>query len=160
MENYKFNPVTKALIVTAAFEKAMNDPTSDEYKLFIQLQHDIPGLKVSRRTHKSPAKYRTKKGETFQCNQFKNLTYRNMEHFIKALPKRDELMKVYNYIRYGAGLVQTSSYTAVRRWFVAQFPDFRENPLSYFNQDFQIITDIEPIIRAAKEELESLKKTA
>ena len=160
MENYKFNPVSKTLIVTAAFEKAMNDPNSNEYRLFIRLQQDIPGLKVSRRTHKSPAKYHTKSGETFRCNQFKNLTYENMERFIKTLPKRDELMEVYNYIRYGAGLVQTSSYTAVRRWFVAQFPDFRENPLSYFNQDFQIITDIERIIRAAKEELESLKKTA
>ena len=162
MENYKFNPVTKTLIVTAAFEKAMNNPTSEEYQRFIQLQHDIPGLKVSRRTHKSPTKYRTKKGETFRCNQFKNLTYENMEHFINALPdsKSAEVMKVYEYIRYGAGLVQTNAYKIVRKWFVAQFPDFRKNPLSYFNQDFEIITNIEPIIKAAKEELERLKKSA
>lgn len=74
METYKMNPVTNTLIVTAAFEKAMNDPTSEEYRLYVQLQHDIPRLKVSRRTHKSPIKYRTKSGEVFRCNQYKHLT--------------------------------------------------------------------------------------
>ena len=153
MENYKINLVSKTLIVTAAFEKAMNDPDSEEYKRYIQLQHDIPGLKVSRRTHKSPTKYHSKSGEVFRCNQYKHLTYETMENLINTLPKRDELMKVYNYIRYGAGLVQTSCYTAVRRWFEAQFPDFRKNPLVYFNGDFAIITDFEPIIKAVQEKV-------
>lgn len=152
MENYKINFVSKTLIVTAAFEKAMNDPDSEEYKRYIQLQHDIPGLKVSRRTHKSPSKYRSKSGEVSYCHQYKHLTYENMESFIKALPKHDELMEVYNYIRYGAGLVQTSCYAAVRRWFEAQFPDFRKNPLFYFNQDFKVITAIEPFIKMKQEE--------
>lgn len=152
METYKINPVTKTLIVTAAFEKAMNDPTSEEYRLYVQLQHDIPGLKVSRRTHKSPIKYRTKSGEVFRCNQYKYLTYENMERFISSLPKRDELMEVYNYIRYGAGLVQTSCYAAVRRWFEAQFPNIRKNPLYYFNRDFEVIKDIGPIIKMEQEE--------
>ena len=154
MENYKFNPVSKTLIVSAAFAKAMNNPTSDEYQLYIQLQHDIPGLKVSRRTHKSPTKNRTKSGEVFRCNQYKHLTYENMERFIAALPQRDRLMEVYEYIRYGAGLVQTSRYAAVRRWFEAQFPDFRKNPLFYFNQDFKVITDIEPFIKKEQEKAE------
>lgn len=155
MESYKINPITKTLIVSAAFEKAMNDPTCEAYALYVQLQHDIPGLKVSRRTHKSPTKYRNKSGEVFRCNQYKHLTYENMERFIKALPKRDELMEVYNYIRYGAGLVQTSCYAAVRRWFEAQFPDLRKNPLCYFNQDFKVITAIEPFIKMEQEEAES-----
>lgn len=152
MENYKLNAVSKTLIISAAFEKAMNNPESEEYQRYIQLQHDIPGLKVSRRTHKSPTKYHTKSGEVFCCNQYKHLTYENMERFINVLPKRNELMEVYEYIRYGAGLVQTSCYTAVRRWFEAQFPDFRKNPLCYFNQDFKVIKDIEPIIKAVQKE--------
>lgn len=150
--NYKINFASKTLIVTAAFEKAMNDPTSPEYTLYVQLRRDIPGLKVARRTHKSPAKYLTKSGEVFHCNQYKHLTYENMERFINSLPKRDELMEVYTYIRYGAGLVQTSCYAAVRRWFEAQFPDLRKNPLIYFNQDIKVITDIEPIIKAVQKE--------
>lgn len=160
MENYKINLVTKTLIVTAAFEKAMNDPASEEYGLYIQLQHDIPGLKVSRRTHKSPIKYRTKSGEVFRCNQYKHLTYENMERFINLLPKRDELTEVYNYIRYGAGLVQTSCYAAVRRWFEVQFPDLHKNPLCYFNQDFKVIADIDPIIKIAQTESEVYEKAS
>ena len=155
MKNYKFNPVSKTLILSATFAKAMNDPTSEEYQLYVQLQRDIPGLKVSLRTHKSPAKYHSKSGEVFRCNQYKHLTYENIERFIAALPQRDRLMEVYEYIRYGAGLVQTSCYAAVRRWFEAQFPDFRKNPLFYFNQDFKVITDIEPFIKIEQEESES-----
>ena len=111
MENYKINIVSKTLIISSAFEKAMNDTASDEYRLYVQLQHDIPGLRVSRRTHKSPIKYHTKDGEVFRCNQYKHLTYENMEHFINALPKRDELLKVYHYIRDKAGPDTEPGYT-------------------------------------------------
>lgn len=152
MESYKINLVSKTLVITAAFEKAMNNPDSEEYTLYVQLQQDIPGLKVSRRTHKSPVKYQTRDGKVFRCNQFKNLTYENMERFINFLPKRDELMEVYNYIRYGAGLVQTSRYAAVRRWFTAQFPDLYKNSIQYLNGKFEVLTDITPIIKAAQEE--------
>lgn len=158
MESYKINPVSKTLIVSAAFEKAMNDTNSDEYRLYIQLQHDIPGLKVSRRTHKSPIKYRNKSGEVSYCNQYKNLTYDNMEGFIRALPKADELMQVFDYIRYHAGLVQTSCYVAVRRWFEAQFPDFRKNSLSYYKRNLEVITNIENIIKEAQENTQNSKE--
>lgn len=152
MENYKFNPVSKTLIVSAAFVKAMNDPDSDEYQLYAKLQHEIRGLKVSRRTHKSPSKYHSKSGEVFHCNQYKNLTYENMERFIALLPQRDRLMENYNYIRYGAGLAQTSCYAAVRRWFEAQFPDFRKNPVFYFNHDITIIEATGQFIQMKQEE--------
>lgn len=160
MENYKINPVNKTLIVTTAFEKAMNDPKSEEYRLFIKLQRDIPGLKVSRRTHKSPTKYRTKSGEVFHCNQYKHLTYENMERFIAALPQRDKLMEVYEYIRYGAGLPQTSCYAAVRRWFEAQFPDLHKNPLSYLDGNFEVLMSIEPTIEAAQKEVQIYKEAS
>ena len=160
MESYKINFASKTLTVTGAFEKDMNDPASPEYRLYIQLQRDIPGLKVARRTHKSPTKYRTKSGDVFRCNQYKHLTYENMERFIAALPKRDELMEVYNYIRYGAGLVQTSCYAAVRRWFEAQFSDIHKNPLFYFNQDIKVITAIEPFIKVAVENTQGYEKAS
>ena len=156
MENYRINPVSKTLTISAAFEKAMSNPESEEYRYYVQLQRDIPGLKVSRRTHKSPTEYHTKSGDVFRCNQYKHLTYENMERFIKALPQSDELIKVYRFIRYDAGLVQTSCYTAVRRWFAAQFPNFRKNPIFYFNQDFPVIYDIWPIIKEVQEK--SVKK--
>lgn len=160
MENYKFNPVSKTLIVTAAFEKAMNNPASEEYRLYIQLQHDIPGLKVSRRTHKSPTRYHNKRGEVFRCNQYKHLTYENMERFIAALPQRDKLIEVYEFIRYGAGLAQTSCYAAVRRWFEAQFPELHKDPLRYLDGNFEVLTGITPIIEVAQEKTQIYKEAS
>jgi len=142
MNTYKIDFMSKTLIMTAAFEKALNDPSSEEYKLYIQLQHDIKGLKLSRRTHKTPSKYHTKSGEVFRCNQYKHLTYENMERFINALPQRNDLMNAYTYIKDCATLPQTSRYTAVRRWFMAQFPDIRKDPLYYLNHDLEIITSM------------------
>ncbi len=142
MQSYKIDFMSKTLIMTAAFEKALNDTSSDEYKLYIQLQNDIKGLKLSRRTHKTPSKYHTASGEVFHCNQYKHLTYENMERFINALPQRAELMKAYTYIKDCAALPQTSRYTAVRRWFMAQFPDIRKDPLYYLDHDLEIITSM------------------
>lgn len=92
MEQHKIDFVKKTLIVSAAFEKAMQDTESAEYRLFTTLQRDIKGLKVSRRTHKTPTKYRTASGEVFRCNPCKRLTYENMERFMNSLQQKDELM--------------------------------------------------------------------
>ena len=80
MERYTFNPVAKTLVITAAFAKAMQDIESAEYALYSQLMADIPNLEVVRKTHASPKKCVSKStGETFKCNQFKNLTFDNMK---------------------------------------------------------------------------------
>lgn len=153
MQSYKIDFMSKTLIMTAAFEKALNDISSEEYKLYIQLQHDITGLKLSRRTHKTPSKYHTASGEVFRCNQYKHLTYKNMECFIKALPQSAELMKAYTYIKDCAALPQTSRYTAVRRWFMAQFPDIRKDPLAYLNNEsLAIITSFTPFLCHVEEQ--------
>ena len=99
MERYTFNPVAKTLVITAAFAKAMQDINSEEYALYTQLMADIPNLEVIRKTHKTPTKYQTKSGEKFNCNQFKNLTYDNMEGFINGLPNSEDYLKAYNFIR-------------------------------------------------------------
>ena len=84
MERYTLNPVAKTLIITAAFAKAIQDINSEEYALYTQLMADIPNLEVVRKTHKTPTNYRSKSGEVSRCNQFKNLTYENMETFMVA----------------------------------------------------------------------------
>lgn len=151
MQSYKIDFMSKTLIMTAAFEKALNDPSSEEYKLYIQLQHDIKGLKLSRRTHKTPSKYHTASGEVFCCNQYKHLTYENMERFISSLPQSAELMKAYTYIKDCAALPQASRYAIVRRWFMTQFPNIRKDPLAYFNSsDLAVITNITPFVAASE----------
>ena len=149
MERYSFNPVAKTLVITAAFAKAIQDINSEEYALYTQLMADIPNLEVIRKTHKTPSKYQTKTGEKFSCNQFKNLTFDNMEGFIEALPNNTDYMNAFKFLRYCGSLVQTARYTAVRKWFVAQFPEFRKNPLFYLYNEVKVV-DIAPFIEAEK----------
>lgn len=139
MNGYKLDLANKTITITKAFEEAVASGKGKEYELFMKIQKDIPGLTVIHKTHKTPKKYKTKGGEEYSCNQFKNLTYERMEAFMNAIPNSEEYLKAYNFLRYGVGSVQTSCYTAVRRWFVAQFPEYRKNPLFYLNNEPKVI---------------------
>lgn len=143
MEKFKFEVVTQTLTVTAKFADKMNDPTSEEYKLVIQFQSDFPNLRIAKRTHKSPSRYETKGGEKFYCNQFKNLTCDRMEKFIEALPNNEAYMREFKFVRYTASHIQTNGYALVRKWFVAQFPEFRKNPLFYLKNAPEVVDGAE-----------------
>ena len=156
MEKYKFDFTTKTLTITKAFaDKAEKDPESAEKNTILRFQKDFPDMSIRLRTHKTPSKYHAKSGEVYNCNQYKNLSYNKMERFINALPEgenRDKVKEAYNYLRYGTGLVQTSTYKAVREWFVAQFPEYRKDPLFYLYNEVVII-DLKPILdQQAKKE--------
>lgn len=149
---YQIDFTAKTLTITKEFSDNAQDPDSKEFGILMTLQNAIPGLTVIRKTHKTPRKYVSKAtGEEFNCNQFKNLTFDNMKQFINALPNHDELLKSFKFLRYYGGLPQTSRYPVVRRWFVAQFPEFRKNPLFYLYNEVKVI-DITPLIQQAKEE--------
>ena len=137
---YKMDFASKTLTLSKAFADAATNPESEEYNIILRFQQDIPNLKIVRKTHKTPTRYKNKvSGEITVRNQFKNLTYKNMERFMNALPKSEEYLKVYNFLRYDAGLVQTSVYKTVRDWFMAQFPKFRSNPLFYIKNEVKVI---------------------
>lgn len=138
MEKYTLSIVAKTLTISKAFEKAASDPTSEEFTLYQALTQQIPDLKVSRITHRKPAKYVNSEGEEFACCQFKNLTYERMEKFMSALPKSEEYTKEYEFLK-AAAATHPSPYAVVRRWFVAQFPEFRSAPWSYFEKPVEIL---------------------
>ena len=130
-----FDPITNTLTITKAFADALSNPSSDEYQLYRQIKMDNPTVAVRKRTHKTSSGY---------VNQYKKLTYENMEAFIELLPKADELMKVYNYLRASANLC-ASPYKAVRTWFVEQFPLYNRNPLFYLTADVVVLSPDEYI---------------
>ena len=140
MEKFKFDVVSQTLTVTANFAEKMNDPESGEYKLVVQFQSDFPNLKIAKRAHKSATSYTTKSGEKFNCNQFKNLTYDRMEKFIAALPKNEGYLREYLFVKNYASAIQHNGYTLVRKWFVAQFPEFRKNPLFYLYNTPELVS--------------------
>ena len=155
MEKYKFDFTTRTLTITKAFvDKAITDPESDENKVILRFKNDFPDLRIKYRTHKTPSKYHTKSGEVYNCNQYKNLTYENMERFMDALPEGESKKKVkeaYDFLRYGAGFIQTSAYKIVREWFVAQFPKYRKDPLFYISNEVKVI-DIKPFTEQKEKE--------
>ena len=153
---YKVDFTSKTLTMTKAFEEKAQNPESKEFAILMNLQSSIPGLIVERKTHATPSKYRTKDGGTFNCNQFKNLTYDNMKSFIKRLPNSKELERSFDFLKNYGSLPQTSRYTAVRKWFVAQFPEFRKNPLFYLYNEVQVV-NIAPFIQEAQKRAEELE---
>ena len=152
MKGYKIDFTASTITITADFAKKMNDPTSAEYKTISQIKKDFPQMKIINRTHATPRKYVSKStGEKFNCNQFKNLTYENMETFISGLPNAEQYMTAFNFLKDCGSLPLTSRYTAVRRWFVDQFPEFRKNPLFYLYNEVSVI-NFTPYFERAKEE--------
>ena len=143
MNTYKIDFAANTITITADFAKAMNDPTSAEYQIVAQVRKDFPEMRIIRKTHKTPSKYQTKTGEKFNCNQFKNLTYKNMETFIMGLPAAEAYMEEYLFLKNYAAEVQTNGYTIIRRWFVAQFPDFRKNPIVYLTNQPAVVSAAE-----------------
>lgn len=131
MERFKLDVVSKTLTITERYSKKLQDMDSAEFKHYTDLMTAIPGLTVVRKTHKTPSKYITKSGEQCNCNQFKNLTYANMERFMDSLHDAKTYRDEYDFIKNHASSIQANGYALVRRWFMAQFPLFRKNPLFY-----------------------------
>ena len=140
MEKFSFDVVSQTLTITAKFDKMMNDTKSDEYKLVQRFRKDFPNLTIAKKTHKSATSYTTKSGEKFNCNQFKNLTYDRMEKFISALPKNEGYLREYLFVKNFASAIQHNGYALVRKWFVAQFPECRKNPLFYLYNTPELVS--------------------
>ena len=114
---YKVDFTNNTLTMSKAFEDAANDPSTPEYKLLQQIRADFPGLTVARKSRR-PSK---------KTNPSKNLTYANMEQYIKAFKNAAELLAEFEKAKQLAG-PQTNRYQYVRRWFLKQFPNYKELP--------------------------------
>lgn len=73
--NYRIDFTQMTLIMTAEFADNAYIKNTEEYKILTRLKKDFPDLKIERKTHRTPSKYRTKQGEEYTHNQFKDLTY-------------------------------------------------------------------------------------
>ena len=140
MERSNFDPMNKTLTITENFRKKMQDMESEEFQYYSKMIESVPGLKVLHRTHKTPRTYTTKDGQKFGCNPGKNLKYENMETFIAGLPNGKQYMEEYKFLKERAAIVQTSRHNLVKKWFLAQFPNFRTNPLLYIYQTPEVVS--------------------
>ena len=135
MKAYTFEFETRTLTITKDFAEKANDPKSAECQIIKAFQADFPTMKIKQRTHRTPAKYHTAEGEVLARNKRKGLTYERMERFIDALPRAEEYRAQYDFIKANA----INPYDLTSKWFVAQFPFFRTNPLFYLNDKSKIV---------------------
>ncbi len=131
MEKISVNFINGTATITSAFQKKMQSMDSEEAKYITSLLAQFPNMKLVAKTHKTPAKYTNKNGEVTTKNQFKNLTYENMEKFISALPDSEAYLREYTFIKDKATAFQNNGYTLVRKWFTQQFPSYKSNPIIY-----------------------------
>ncbi len=114
---YKIDFVNNTLTMSKAFEDALNNPNSQEYKLFLQLRADFPGLTIIRKTRRAPKKARPTK----------NLTYANMEKYMSVFKNAAELLAQFEIVK-TCSQKESNPYQYVKGWFEAQFPNYKELP--------------------------------
>ena len=138
MERYKFDAVSRTLVMSASFARAVADTRSAEYMMYKRMLSEIPDLKVERKTHASPKAYKGKNGKRTSYYPTKGLSYEKMEKFMNSLPEGEKYLNEYKALR-AASVLCPSAYASVRRWFAAQFPKYRENPLFYVKNSVEVI---------------------
>lgn len=149
MEKYSLDIVNKTLTMTKAFADEVSKGFGEEYELYLKLAKDIPNLTVIKKTHRTPSKYVSKiSGEKTSCNQFKGLTYKKMEGFISCL-NNDDVEVAYNMVKAMAIASKKNAHIYVAEWFVKQFPKFRNDPMFYLFNDFDVI-DFKSYIKEAE----------
>ena len=106
--------------VTKAFAKNAVIFVTSEYKLWKEYRKDFPNAKMVTKTIKKNPEKKT----------YKNLTYKNMELFIKVQPvEKDENDNVIDYMKEFErqklmAKVQANPYKSVLAWFLEKFKDY------------------------------------
>ena len=153
---YKLDFATNTLTVSASFADAMNDPNCKEYQLVCQFKHDFPHLRIERKTHATPSRYKNSDGSITKRNKHNGLTYERMERYMSALPNGADYLGAYFELREKAEAMCASPYAVVSAWFMRQFPKFRSNPLFYLDERPAII-DFSAVLRTFAEKPASVK---
>ena len=115
VRGYKIDFGTNTMTMNHKFAKASSQYGTLECLLVETIQAKFPTMRmveVSGRQNKT-------------CHHDKNLTFKNMETYISVQPNADELMAAYWIVR-TEDAPQTSRYAHVRKWFIKQFPNYRE----------------------------------
>lgn len=99
--------------VTNAFYKQAHIFGTDEYKLWKEVLKDVPDATMKKKTIAKKADKKT----------YKNLTYANMEKYIRTQSNSEELLEKLRIEKERAD-IQTSPYRAVLAWFLKEFPDY------------------------------------
>lgn len=133
VDGYRFDFISRTLIVTKEFLEKANTPDSNEYQIIQKFKNDFPGMRITNRSHRTPKSYHNSDGTVTKKNQYAGLTYKKMELFIMSLPNGTDYLTPFCYLK------QVSCYARVREWFLEQFPYYRTNPIYYLYNTVDVI---------------------
>ena len=128
--DYLYNPCDNTITITKAFAEKLQNPNSEESKIYRAIKADNPTITVRMRTHK------TKSGHV---NANKLLTYSNMVAYMELLPRAEEYLTAFGKLLTCANITCLSPYAVVRNWFVDQFPKYRTDPMFYLTNDVDVL---------------------
>lgn len=120
MTNLKINDRKKTIEMTKAFAKKASYYGTEEYIALKNAKADNPTYR--------PITVSTKRTKP----TFKGLTFDYMEHYIKVHDDKEKsIMAEYNRFRGKSNeskemLADTMSYGAIKKWFLAKFPEFEQ----------------------------------
>ena len=112
--------------VTKAFAKQARIFGTPEYKLWKEYRKDFPEAQMVTKTIKKNASKRT----------YKNLTYANMERFLKSQDNADQLLKEFK-VKKEAAAIQQNPDRAVLAWFLQTFPDYDNYKAFFTGEDIE-----------------------
>ena len=115
VKGYKIDFTNRIMTVNYKFAKAAAQYGTPEYKLMRAVLEEIPDMEVVEMAGR----------QNKTCHHDKHLTYQNMETYISIQDNAEELMAAY-WVARTESAPQTSRYAHVRKWFVGQFPNYRE----------------------------------
>jgi hypothetical protein len=152
-DGYQMDFINHTLTMTADFAENAAAPNSNEYQILHGFMSDFPNLVIKRHTHRTPKSYRSKDGRVSRNNPTKGFTYKRMEAFMRSISNSEKYLKEYETVRNIAEAC-SSPHAIVRKWFIAQFPEYSTNPLYYLNHSPEII-DYSSIVSEANTSLVS-----
>lgn len=112
ISGYKIDFAKQCLYMNYKFARAASEYGSSEYKLLQDILKDNPSLRPIVRAGR----------ETKTPNQFKRLTYKNMESYIRVQDNAEELLAAFAIAK-EESKKEKSPYKYVRGWFAEQFPN-------------------------------------
>lgn len=116
MTNYKMNFATKTLTITKAFAAMAMKSNTDEANTLAHLKSLFPDLKIAYKTCCSTGSH-----------PFKGMTYNKMERYIRLHENAGDLLIAFSTVK-EIGRTQPNAHNYVCKWFLEQFPDYREMP--------------------------------
>lgn len=117
-QNHIIDYMSKTITLSKSFyEKACNINNTTEFEEMKKLRTEFPDFTFTVK------QIRKKTGKT----TYRNLTYDNMERYIRANEKNPAVMLSKFQTVKESSYVQASRYAYVKKWFLEQYPDYTES---------------------------------